>query len=229
MGRWAVTTTPMGALQLQTNTKTGRSKGVSKSGDKRTARVWCPRRKTQMHVGTFNSTPEAAAAIASAELLGPENLPTPAARKPRTKQSGAHFAAWRSPCRLVTECVCVWSCLVDLSSAAQSPRRGWGRSTPSCLTTSTCSSRSMACCRARRRATSGACAARAPRVMLPPCPQAASAPTRSPASRSSSARASRSSGARGRCLQGCVQRAHRTRLLQALPRALLRGGVLTDK
>jgi hypothetical protein len=26
-----------------------------------------------------------------------------------------------------------------------------------------------------------------------------------------------------------VQRAHRTRLLQALPRALLRGGVLTDK
>jgi hypothetical protein len=61
------------------------------------------------HVGTFNSTPEAAAAIASAELLGPENLPTPAARKPRTKKSGAHFAAWRSPCRLMTESVCVWS------------------------------------------------------------------------------------------------------------------------
>jgi hypothetical protein len=109
MGRWAVTTTPMGALQLQTNTRTGKSKGVSKSGDKRTARVWCPRRQKQMHVGTFNSTPEAAAAIASAELLGPENLPTPAARKPRTKKSGAHFAAWRSPCRLMTESVCVWS------------------------------------------------------------------------------------------------------------------------
>ena len=103
MGRWAVTTTPMGALQLQTNTKTGRSKGVSKSGDKRTARVWCPRRQKQMHVGTFNATPEAAAAVASAEHLGPENLPTPAGRKPRAKKSGARFAAWRSPCRRATE------------------------------------------------------------------------------------------------------------------------------
>ena len=80
---------------------------MSKSGDKRTARVWCPRRQKQMHVGTFNTTPEAAAAVASAEHLGPENLPTPAGRKRARKNQvrasphGAALAAVR-----LRTCVC---------------------------------------------------------------------------------------------------------------------------
>ena len=88
MGRWEFSTTPFGVLALQTNTKTGKSKGVQKSGQKVAARVWCPRRKRQMHLGSFDTDGEAAAAIANAEKTGPENLPTPKPRKPRTSKAG---------------------------------------------------------------------------------------------------------------------------------------------
>ena len=92
MGRWEFSTTPLGVLSLQTNTKTGKSKGVSKSGQKVAARVWCPRRRRQMHLGSFDTDDEAAAAIAHAEMLGPEKLPTPKPRKPRARKAGTHAA-----------------------------------------------------------------------------------------------------------------------------------------
>ena len=98
MGRWEFSTTPLGVLSLQTNTKTGKSKGVSKSGQKVAARVWRPRRKRQMHLGSFDTDDEAAAAVAHAEMTGPENLPTPKPRKPRARKAGTH-AAMHHPAR----------------------------------------------------------------------------------------------------------------------------------
>ena len=88
MGRWQFSTTPLGVLLLQTNTKTGKSKGVQKSGQKVAARVWCPRRKRQMYLGSFDTDGEAAAAIANAEKTGPEKLPTPKPRKTRKREAG---------------------------------------------------------------------------------------------------------------------------------------------
>lgn len=87
MGRWNHATTPFGVLNLTINEKTGRPVGVSKSGGKRLAQVWCPRRQKQMHLGNFPDTPQAAVAIASAQAQGVENLPTcrSRARLARTK------------------------------------------------------------------------------------------------------------------------------------------------
>ena len=97
MGRWEFSTTALGVLELQTNTKTGKLKGVSKPGKKVSARVWCPRRRRQMHLGQFNSSEEAAAAVAHAEAMGPENLPTPKPRKPRCRKEGMRLSLAHTP------------------------------------------------------------------------------------------------------------------------------------
>jgi endogenous inhibitor of DNA gyrase (YacG/DUF329 family) len=75
---------PLGSLAAQRNTKTGRFKGVIKSGkNKRQARAWCSRRCKYIPLGTFPTSPEAAVAVATAEAQGIENVPTPKARKQR--------------------------------------------------------------------------------------------------------------------------------------------------
>ena len=94
MGRWKHSKAPFGVLGLDINTKTGRPVGVGKSGQKRSARVWCARRQKQLHLGSFDDTPQAAIAIASAKVYGVENMPTPKERKTRSdkKKSGMRVA-----------------------------------------------------------------------------------------------------------------------------------------
>jgi hypothetical protein len=93
----------MGVLQLQTNKDGQEQRRVQVGRQENGAGVVPAPPEVDARRHTFNTTPEAAAAVASAEHLGPENLPTPAGRKPRAKKSGARFAAWRSPCRRATE------------------------------------------------------------------------------------------------------------------------------
>ena len=77
----------VGNLDVQRNSNTGKFKGVITSGKgKRQARVWCTRRKKSIPLGTFPNSPEAAVAVAAAELLGVENVPTP---QPRQRTGGA--------------------------------------------------------------------------------------------------------------------------------------------
>ena len=100
MGRWNFSTEQFGVLSLQTHEKTGKGKGVSKSGTKKQARIWCPRRRRTLCLGSFNSSPEAQVAVAQARTLGPENLPTPApGRKPRTIKAGTPCAPAPAPPR----------------------------------------------------------------------------------------------------------------------------------
>ena len=98
MGRWDYTTESLGVLELKNNSKTGKAKGVTKSGQKKIVRAWCHRRQRTMYVGTFPDTPQAQAALASAEDYGVGNIPTPKARKARTKKTGTHVAIPHSPC-----------------------------------------------------------------------------------------------------------------------------------
>ena len=119
MGRWDYTAEPLGVLQLKTNSKTGKAKGVTKSGQKKIVRAWCHRRQRTMYVGTFPDTPQAQAALASAEDYGVGNIPTPKARKARTKKTGTHVAIPHSPClalRLRARGSCVCSPVADQNS-----------------------------------------------------------------------------------------------------------------
>ena len=104
MGRWTHATTQFGVLNLTINEKTGRPVGVSKSGGKRSARVWCPRRQKQMHLGNYPNTPQAAIAIASAQAQGVENLPTPKERKTRRDKKSGVRAAKHPPHLRGTDC-----------------------------------------------------------------------------------------------------------------------------
>ena len=103
MPRWQHSTTPLGVLGLEINSKTGRPVGVGKSGNKRSARVWCERRQKQLHLGNFDDTPQAAVAIASAKVHGVENLPTPKERKTRRDRKSGMRAAMPQPL-LASDC-----------------------------------------------------------------------------------------------------------------------------
>ena len=103
MGRWKHSTTLLGVLGLEINTKTGRPVGVSKSGNKRSARVWCERRQKQLHLGNFPDTPQAAVAIASAKVHGLEHIVTPKERKTRSDKKSRMQVAM-PPARLASDC-----------------------------------------------------------------------------------------------------------------------------
>ena len=103
MGRWKHSTTQFGVLGLEINTRTGRPVGVSKSGEMRSARVWCERRRKQMHLGQFPDTPAAAIAIAGAKVCGVGNIPTPKERKTRSDKKSGMRVAMPQP-RLASDC-----------------------------------------------------------------------------------------------------------------------------
>ena len=82
---------PLGNLVVQRNKKTGKYKGVIVSGKRRQARAWCTRRRRFIPLGTFDTSPQAAVAVAAAEATGVESMPTPRARKARTSsRAGTH-------------------------------------------------------------------------------------------------------------------------------------------
>ena len=74
MPRHDYAATPGGTLR---NKLTGQCKGVSKSGSKYRAKVWCTEQGKYKHVGTFDDEREAAAAAAAAEAGGTRYLPSP--------------------------------------------------------------------------------------------------------------------------------------------------------
>ena len=71
------TTTPPSPGGTLRNKKTGQCKGVTKSGSKYRAKVWCTEQGKYKNVGTFDDEREAAAAVAAAEAGGTGNLPSP--------------------------------------------------------------------------------------------------------------------------------------------------------
>ena len=104
MGRWDFSTTQLGVLTLKTNKRTGKPLGVSKSGKKRAARVWCLRRQKQIHLGTFPDTPQAAVAIATAVAQGVGHVRTPKARKTRSDKKKGKRVARPPPLSCAPDC-----------------------------------------------------------------------------------------------------------------------------
>ena len=93
---WQHSTTQLGVLGLKINSRSGLPLGVSISGQKWSAWVWCDRRLMQLRLALFPDAPSAAAAIACAVVY---ILPTPNERKPRRDiKSGMQAAMPQPPC-----------------------------------------------------------------------------------------------------------------------------------
>ena len=74
MPRHDYASSPGGTLR---NKLTGQCKGVTKSGSKYRAKVWCTEQGKYKNLGSFDSEHEAAASVASAEASGTQYLPSP--------------------------------------------------------------------------------------------------------------------------------------------------------
>ena len=74
MPRHDYASSPGGTLR---NKLTGQCKGVTKSGSKYRAKVWCTELGKYKNLGTFDEEHNAAAAVAAAEARGTQYLPSP--------------------------------------------------------------------------------------------------------------------------------------------------------
>ena len=118
MPRHDYVASPGGTLR---NKKTGQCKGVTKSGSKYRAKVWCTEQGKYKNLGSFDDEREAAAAAAAAEAGGTQYLPSP---RPyvRRKNALTHGALLLStdhsqprPTDTLTDCVL--SCALSLLAA----------------------------------------------------------------------------------------------------------------
>ena len=112
------------------NKKTGQCKGVTKSGSKYRAKVWCTEQGKYKNLGSFDSEHEAAASVASAEASGTQYLPSPRQYMKRTfaLTQGALLLAQTTRSRPTDALTDFWFCLVRF--------RCWQHQRETCLCSS---------------------------------------------------------------------------------------------
>ena len=88
------------------NKMTGHCKGVTKSGSKYRAKVWCAEKGQYKNLGTFANESAAAVAVAAAEAAGTQCLPSPRLYRRRNRSTAGALQHARTQVRFnhLTDC-----------------------------------------------------------------------------------------------------------------------------